>query len=56
MEYVNNDETALEQIAETLSEQRLIEPIEIASTILFCAKNSVVNGSVIHANLGILQT
>ena len=56
MEYVNNDETALEQIAETLSEQRLIEPIEIASTILFCAKNSEVNGSVIHANLGILQT
>jgi NAD(P)-dependent dehydrogenase (short-subunit alcohol dehydrogenase family) len=31
---------------------RLIEPKEIAKTLLFCAQNPVINGSVIHANLG----
>ena len=56
LEYVGGDESALKPMAETLSEQRLIEPVEIARTILFCAQNSVVNGSVIHANLGILET
>ena len=56
LEYVGGDESALKLMAETLSEQRLIEPVEIARTILFCAQNSVVNGSVIHANLGILET
>ncbi len=56
LEYVGGDESALKPMAETLSEQRLIEPVEITKTILFCAQNSVVNGSVIHANLGILET
>ncbi|SVA94659.1 uncharacterized protein METZ01_LOCUS147513 [marine metagenome] len=56
MKYVGGDESALKLMAKTLSEQRLIEPVEIARTILFCAQNSVVNGSVIHANLGILET
>ena len=56
LEYVGGDESALKLMAETLSEQRLIEPVEITKTILFCAQNSVVNGSVIHANLGILET
>ena len=31
---------------------RLIEPEEIASTVLFTATNPVLNGAVIHANLG----
>ena len=56
MKYVGGDESALKLMAKTLSEQRLIEPVEIARTILFCTQNSVVNGSVIHANLGILET
>jgi 3-oxoacyl-[acyl-carrier protein] reductase len=42
-------------MAGTLSENRLITPEEIASTLLFCSQNSVINGSVIHANLGILS-
>jgi 3-oxoacyl-[acyl-carrier protein] reductase len=35
---------------------RLIEPDEIANLIYFCATNPVVNGSVIHANLGQITT
>jgi 3-oxoacyl-[acyl-carrier protein] reductase len=31
---------------------RLIEPGEIAETIFWCAGNPVINGAVIHANLG----
>lgn len=31
---------------------RLIAPEEIASLIFFCSNNPVINGSVLHANLG----
>lgn len=34
---------------------RLIEPSEIAETILFAARNPVLNGAVIHANLGQME-
>ena len=34
---------------------RLIEPREIAATIRFCADHPVVNGAVLHANLGQLE-
>ena len=54
-EYVQGNAEALEMMAGTLSENRLISPEEIASTLLFCSQNSVINGSVIHANLGILS-
>ena len=52
-EYVQGNTEALEMMAGTLSENRLISPKEIASTLLFCSQNSVINGSVMHANLGI---
>ncbi len=35
---------------------RLVEPREIAETIVFAARNPVLNGAVIHANLGQLET
>ncbi|MCB9766415.1 MAG: SDR family oxidoreductase [Alphaproteobacteria bacterium] len=31
---------------------RLIEPAEIARLVLFCAENPVINGAMLHANLG----
>ncbi len=34
---------------------RLIEPPEIARTIVFCAENPVINGAMLHANLGQLE-
>ena len=54
-EYVQGNQEALDLMAQTLSENRLISSEEIAKTLFFCAKNSVINGSVIHANLGIIS-
>ncbi|WP_028388723.1 SDR family NAD(P)-dependent oxidoreductase [Legionella fairfieldensis] len=34
---------------------RFIEPLEIAKIVLFTANNPVVNGSVLHANLGQIE-
>ena len=55
-EYVQGSTEALEMMASTLSENRLILPEEIAASLLFCAQNSVIIGSVIHAKLGIISS
>ncbi|HTM63002.1 MAG TPA: SDR family oxidoreductase [Gammaproteobacteria bacterium] len=41
-----------QQVKELVSAGRLIEPEEIADLIFFCAEHPVINGSVLHANLG----
>jgi len=43
---------AMDFVAGMSAFKRLIEPEEIASTVLFTANNPVLNGAVIHANLG----
>ncbi len=43
---------ALDAVRRMSAFERLIEPSEIAETILFAARNPVINGAVIHANLG----
>jgi len=43
---------AMEGIRAMSAYQRLIDPAEIAETIFFAAENPVINGAVIHANLG----
>ena len=48
--HVPND--ALESISAMSAFGRLIEPIEIAKTLLWASDNAVINGSIIHANLG----
>ena len=53
VEYVQGNQDALKVMASTLSENRLITSKEIAEALYFCANNSVINGSVLHANLGI---
>ena len=35
---------------------RIISPIEIANTIKFSAQNAVINGAIIHANLGQVES
>ena len=35
---------------------RLIEPREIADVIVFCVEHPVVNGAVLHANLGQIES
>lgn len=49
----NFDESLLKQLIENkVMAKRLIEPEEIASVIYFAAISPVLNGAVIHANLG----
>lgn len=45
-------ESILKQIASLSTFGRLIDPTEIADTLLFAATNPVINGAVLHANLG----
>lgn len=44
-----------EQIIAGIAHQRLAQPSEIADTIWFCSQNPVVNGTVLHANLGQIE-
>ena len=54
--HVGEDEAVLDSIAGLCTFNRLIAPAEIASTIYFAATNPVINGSVIHANLGQVES
>lgn len=42
----------IKMITSSVTAGRLIDPAEIAETLYFCATHPVINGSVIHANLG----
>lgn len=55
-DHVGGSEEVLASIAAGVTQNRLIEPGEIAETIYFCATQPVLNGAVIHANLGQLQS
>ena len=50
--HLNHDSTIIEQIKKMNGQNRLIEPVEIAEVIYFAAMNPVMNGAVIHSNLG----
>lgn len=50
--HVGADEAVLGSLAGSMTFGRLIRPSEVAETIRFCALSPVINGSVIHANLG----
>ncbi len=50
--HLNNDQAILEHIKGMNAQHRLIDPEEIAQTIYFAATQPVLNGAVIHANLG----
>ena len=54
--HLNNDENIIKQISSKNCFNRLIQPSEIADLILFCADNPVVNGSVLHANMGQIES
>ena len=45
----------LEQIAAMSAYERLVHPKEIAETLSWAAQNPVINGAVIHANLGQIE-
>jgi 3-oxoacyl-[acyl-carrier protein] reductase len=53
--HVGEDATILRAIAARVGENRLIRPEEIAELVWFCANNPVINGALLHANLGQLE-
>tara|TARA_X000001036_G_scaffold412546_1_gene426143 strand:+ start:363 stop:1058 length:696 start_codon:yes stop_codon:yes gene_type:complete len=55
-EHVGGSREALEAVGNLSAYGRLIEPVEIASTIKFACENPVVNGTIIHANLGQIES
>ena len=50
--HVGYSEEILQGLSQRVTQKRLIQPDEIASTIYFCAQSAVINGAVLHANLG----
>lgn len=50
--HVGGSEEILAAIASGVTANRLIAPEEMARTILFCAREPVINGAVLHASLG----
>ncbi|MFK7830850.1 MAG: SDR family NAD(P)-dependent oxidoreductase [Congregibacter sp.] len=50
--HLGNDDALLSQIGGMNSFGRLIEPEEIAGVLLWAHRNPVMNGAVLHANLG----
>lgn len=54
-EHVGGDKAIFEDIAKGIVMQRMIQPEEIANTLLFAAENPVLNGAVLHANLGQIE-
>ncbi|MEM0953873.1 MAG: SDR family oxidoreductase [Pseudomonadota bacterium] len=50
--HLGNDQAVVESIASLNSFGRLIDPNEIASLICWAHENPVINGAVLHANLG----
>ncbi len=55
-QHVGHSEEVLAALAAHVTQGRLIEPAEIAETIWFCSQQPVINGAVIHANLGQCQS
>ena len=53
--HVGDSQEVLNSIAAGSTFGRLVEPEEIARTICFAADNPVINGAIIHTNLGQLE-
>jgi len=51
-DHIGHDESVLQSVAGSNAANRLVSPGEIADSIYFCAMNPVINGTVMHANLG----
>lgn len=53
--HIGNNTDVLTSIGQMNSFGRLIDPAEIASLIVWAHQNPVINGAVLHANLGQLE-
>ena len=47
---------AMESISAMSAFGRLVEPTEIAQALFWASDNAVINGSIIHANLGQIES
>ena len=54
--HVGQDPDILESIAGGSALGRLIEPTEIADLLFFSAENPIINGAVLHGNLGQIES
>ena|SRR5210317_313288 len=50
--HIGHDESIIESISAMNSYGRLVDPLEIAKLILWAHQNPVINGALLHANLG----
>ena len=55
-QHLGNDQEVIQHIAGLNSFNRLITPAEIAKLILWAVENPVINGSVLHAHLGQIES
>lgn len=55
-EHLGANPEILDQITSTIAHGRLAQPSEIADTIWFASQTPVINGAVIDANLGQIET
>jgi len=55
-EHLGANPEIYEQIIATIAHRRLARPSEIADTIWFVSQNPVINGAIIDANLGQIET
>lgn len=55
-EHLGANPEIYQQITAGIAHQRLAQPDEIASTLWFCADNAVINGTVLDANLGQIES
>jgi len=52
----NHDPAIINAIKSRINENRLIDPKEIAELIYYSANHSVINGAILHANLGQVES
>jgi len=55
-EHLGANPEVYDQITATIAHGRLAQPSEIADTIWFVSQNPVINGTIIDANLGQIET
>lgn len=55
-EHLGKNPDVLAQITAGIAHRRLAQPTEIAETIWFCSQSPVINGTVLDANLGQIES
>jgi len=55
LEHLHHDPKLIESIQSMVSARRFIQPEEIASFVFYCANHPIINGAVLHANLGQIE-